>query len=79
MTQNTNPVTLFSIKEGARIENALFKAMWEVEPMKLAALLKRNFPYETFSSNFLRSRSFKVLRVVTCEGLRIQQGLSING
>ena len=27
MKQNINPVTLFSIKEGARIENTLFKAM----------------------------------------------------
>ena len=29
--------------------------------VKLAALPKRNFLYETFSSNFLRSHSFKVL------------------
>ena len=37
-----------SIKEGARIENTLFKAKWQVLPVKLAALLKRNFPLEIF-------------------------------
>ena len=41
----------------------------------LKSLLKRNFPYETFSSNFLRRRSFEALRVAICEGLCIQQGL----
>ena len=64
MKQNINPVTLCSIKEGTRIENTLFKAKWEVVSVKLAALLKRNVSYETFSSEFLRSRSFEVLRVV---------------
>ena len=42
MKQNRNPVTLFSVKEGARIENTLFKAKWGVVPVNLAALLKRN-------------------------------------
>ena len=32
MKQNINPVTLSSIKEGARIENTLFKGKWEVVP-----------------------------------------------
>ena len=52
MKQNINSVILFSIKQGARIENTLFKAKWEVVPVKLAALLKRNFPFETFLASF---------------------------
>ena len=61
MKQNINPITLFSITEGAKIESTLLKAKWKVVPVKLAALLKRNFPYETFSSKFPRSRSSQVL------------------
>ena len=41
---------LFSIKEGAGKESTLFKAKWKVVLVKLAALLKKNFPYETFSN-----------------------------
>ena len=52
MKQNINPVTLFSIKEGARVESTLFETKWELVPVKLAALLKRNFPCETFISVF---------------------------
>ena len=77
MKQNINPVTLFSIKEGARIENTLFKAIkWEVVPVKLTALLKRNFPFETFFSEFLRSRSFEVLRVASFGRLYNKASLS---
>ena len=52
---------LFTKEEGARIGSTLFKAKLGVVPVKLAALLKRNFLYETFSNNFLRSQSFEVL------------------
>ena len=37
--------------------------------MKLAALLKRKFLFETFSSKFLRSHSFEDLWVGSCERL----------
>ena len=37
--------------------------------MKLAALLKRKFLFETFSSKFLRSHSFEDLWVASCERL----------
>ena len=67
MKQNINLVTIFDIKEGTRTENAMFKVDLEVVPVKLAALLKRNFPYEIFSSEFLRSYSFEVSRVVNCQ------------
>ena len=67
--QNINPFILFSIKEGARIEDTLFKAKWEVVPVKLAALPKNNFPFEISFCEFLRSRSFEVLRVASCERL----------
>ena len=69
MKRNKNPVTLFSLKEGAKVENTLFKAKWEVVPKKLAALLKRNFPLETFFSEFLRSRSLEVLGAASYERL----------
>ena len=70
MKQNINPVTLFSIKEGARTENTLLKAKREgTSPVKLAALLKRNVTHETFSSEILRSRSFEILRVEICKRL----------
>ena len=70
MKQNINPVTLLSIKEGARIENTLLKANGEgTSPVKLAALLKRNVAYETFSSEILSNRSFEVLRVESCKRL----------
>ena len=69
MKQNINPVTLLSIKKGARIEKTLLKAMWEVVPVKLAASVKRNFPFETYFSKFLRSCSFEVLWVASCERL----------
>ena len=52
MKQNINPAVLFSIKKGARIEKTLFKAKWEVVTVKLAALLKSNFPFETFLASF---------------------------
>ena len=48
MKLNINPATLFTKKEGARIGSTLFKAKWGVVPVKLPALLKRNFLYETF-------------------------------
>ena len=48
MKLNINPATLFTKKEGARIGGTLFKAKWGVVPVKLPALLKRNFLYETF-------------------------------
>ena len=62
--------TLFTKKEGARIGSTLFKAKWGVVPVKLSELLKRNFLYETFSSKFLRSHSFEVLWVASCETTR---------
>ena len=61
------------MKERARIESTFFKAKWEVVPVKLAALIKRNFLYETFSSNFLRSRSFDVLRAAICDLSKIYE------
>ena len=53
--------TLFTKKEWVKIENTFKKAKWEVVSLKLEALLKRNFLYETFSNRFLRRRSFVVL------------------
>ena len=50
MKLNVN--TLFTKKEGARIGNTLFEGKWGVVPLKFAALLKRNFLYETFSNKF---------------------------
>ena len=61
MKLTINPPTFFTKQEGARIGSILFKVKWEVLPVKLAALLKRNFLYETFSTKFLRSHSFEVL------------------
>ena len=61
------------MKERARIESTFFKAKWEVVPVKLAALIKRNFVYETFSSNFLRSRSFDVLRAAISDLSKIYE------
>ena len=61
MKLNINLATLFTKKEGVRIGSTLFKATWEVVPVNLAALFKRNFLYETFSTKFLRSHSFEVL------------------
>ena len=43
---------MFSIKKGARIGSALFKAKWEVVPVKFAALLKRNFPRKILLASF---------------------------
>ena len=48
MKQNINPVILFNIKEAVRTEITLFKAKWKVVPVKLAALVIRNFAYEPF-------------------------------
>ena len=77
MKQNMNPVTLLSMKEGARIENTLFKAIkGEVMPVKFTTLLKRNFSFETFFSKFLRSCSFEVLRIASCERLYNKASLS---
>ena len=61
MKLKINPATLSTEKEGARIGSTLFKVKWEVLPVKLAALQKRNFIYETFSTKFLRSHSFEFL------------------
>ena len=47
-----------------------------VVPVKRAALLKRNFLYETFSSEFLRSHFFEVLWVASCERLYNKATLS---
>ena len=52
MKLKINPVTLFTKKGGARIGSTLFKVKWEALPVKLAALLKRNFLYETFLVSF---------------------------
>ena len=59
--------TLFTKTERARIGSTLFKAKWVVVPVKFAALLKMNFLHETSSSKFLRSHSFEVLWVASCE------------
>ena len=67
MKLNINPAMLFTKKEEAGIGSTLFKAKWGVVPVKLKALLKRNFLYETFSSKFLRSHSFEVFWVASCE------------
>ena len=69
MKLKLNPATLYTKKEGPRKESTLFKVKWEVLPVKLEALLKRNFLYETFSSKFLRSHFFEVLGVASCERL----------
>ena len=42
----------------------------------LAALLKRNFPYEKFSSKLPRSRSSQLLWVASCEKLCCKASLS---
>ena len=76
MKLNINPATLFAKKEGSRIRNTLLKARREVVPVKLAALLKRNFLYETLSSKFLRIHSFEVLWVACCDPLYNQATLS---
>ena len=68
--------TLFTKKEGARIGSTLFKAKWGVVPVEHAALLKTNFLYETFSGKFLRSHSFEVLWVASCERLYNKATLS---
>ena len=44
--------------------------------VKLVALLKRNCLYETFSSNFLRNHSFKVLWVASWDRLYNKATLS---
>ena len=61
MKLNINLATMFTKKEGDRIGSTPFKAKWEVVPVKLAALLKSNFLYETFTSKFMRSHFFEVL------------------
>ena len=68
--------TLFTKTERARIGSTLFKAKWVVVPVKFAALLKMNFLYETSSSKFLRSHSFEVLWVASCERLYNKATLS---
>ena len=70
MKQNIKPLALLTIKEGDRIEGTLFKARQRVVPVKLAALLKTSFVYLTFSSKFLRTQSFEVLWVASCERLQ---------
>ena len=57
--RNANPITLF-------------KAKWEIVLVKLASLLKRNFPFKSFFNKFLRSR----LRVASCERLYNKVSLS---
>ena len=73
MKQNIYPVTLFSIKEGPE-QSTLLKAKWKVVGVKLAALLKRSFPFETFSSKF--PRNYSSLRVASCEKLCYKASLS---
>ena len=78
MKLNINPVTLFTKKERARIEITLLKANWGVAPVKLAALLKRNFLYETFSSKVSEKPFFRGF--VSSKLLKtIQQAHSIKG
>ena len=67
---------MFTKKEGARIGSTLFKTKWGDCALKLSALLKRNFLYETFSSKFLRSHSFEVLLVASCKRLYKKSTLS---
>ena len=67
MKLNINPATLFTKNKGVRIGSTLFKAKCWVVPVKLAALLKKKFLYETFSGTFLRSHSFQDLWVASCE------------
>lgn len=75
MKQNTNPVTLFST-EGAIIDGNLFKAKWEFVILKLEVLLKWHFYYENLFSNFLRSCSYEVLWIASCERLYNKASLS---
>ena len=69
MKLNINPAALFTKQEGARIGRTLFKVKWGIVPVKLAAILKKNFFYEIFSRKFLRSHSFEVLWVASCKRL----------
>ena len=54
--------TVYNKRRSQNIE-LLFKAKCHTVTLDLAALSKRNFPYETFSSNFLRSRPLETLWV----------------
>ena len=76
MKLKIDPATLFDKKKGARIGSSFFKVKWEVLPVKLVVLLKRNFLYETFSRKFLKSLSFEGLWVASCERLYNKTTLS---